>query len=90
MALRRRFTPHSLTVDAVQDGLEIVAFSRVLRVKHLDEFRAKGGVNKSLGGLRLHLHTGSASGLEQEEGCGNDDGRGILTSGETIKRRRNS
>mmetsp|Transcript_13315 Transcript_13315/g.39612 ORF Transcript_13315/g.39612 Transcript_13315/m.39612 type:complete len:303 (+) Transcript_13315:741-1649(+) len=46
---------HELAVDAVQDGLEVVALARVLRVEELDEVQAEGLVHVALGHLGVDL-----------------------------------
>ena len=44
-----------LTVDAVEDGLEVVALARVLTVEELDELEAKRLVRELLGHLGVHF-----------------------------------
>jgi hypothetical protein len=41
---------HKLAVDPVEDGLQVVAFSRVLAVEELDQGRAEAGKGGGKGG----------------------------------------
>ena len=50
-----RAAPPPRTVDAVEDGLEVVPLAGVLRVENFDELGAERRVDEALRGLGLHL-----------------------------------
>mmetsp|Transcript_39496 Transcript_39496/g.102232 ORF Transcript_39496/g.102232 Transcript_39496/m.102232 type:complete len:344 (+) Transcript_39496:133-1164(+) len=46
---------HELTVDAVQDGLQVVALPRILGVEELKQLQHEVLINKTLGDLGVHV-----------------------------------